>query len=319
MTNTCPECGTPVSERAAVCPQCGFPLRRDAIPVTGAGGPPPGYGAPGGSGYGAPGGYPGGPPPKKSNSAAILVAVIGGGFAAVFVIGILAALAIPRFTQATERAKQQEGTRMLRDAYIAEQRYFVDHGDYTANVEDLKGFGWTQPAVGNFTLRVSNDSKDRLCLEAEPKPGVSGVHAMSMDAQGEQFPLSGCGYPDPIMQPPGGAATDPGSPLYADRDTTGRRLMTEVYEGIAAYRAEHGRDPTELAQVTSRVHQTPASRIYAMRVSSGPNGFCVIAQPREYPDDVHSWGVDVKGLLFDTAVCKGQPIASLAPTPAADR
>ncbi|MBV9109594.1 MAG: hypothetical protein JO306_09330 [Gemmatimonadetes bacterium] len=247
------------------------------------------------------------------------MAVIGGGFAAVFVIGILAVLAIPRFTQAAERAKQQEGTRMLRDAYIAEQRYFVDHGDYTANIEDLKASGWKAPAVGNFTLRVSDDSKERLCLEAEPKPGVSGVHAMSMDAKGEQFPVSGCGYPDPIMQPGGDAATDRPADLYADRDTTGRRLMAEVYAGIVAYRAEHGRDPTELAQVTSGVHQTPASRIYAMHVSHGRNGFCVIAQPQEYPDDVHSWGVDAKGLLYDTAVCKGEAVDSLHAAPAADR
>jgi type II secretory pathway pseudopilin PulG len=323
MTNACPECGTPVSERAAVCPQCGFPLRRDAIPVTGAGGPPPGYGAPGGypggpqPGYGASGGYPGAPPPKKSNAAAILIAVIGGGFALVVVLGIVAALAIPRFAGAAIRAKQQEGSRMLRDAYTAEQGYLADHGEYTTDVEELKSAGWRDAASANYTLRIASAEKNRLCVEVDPKPGASGVYAMSMDGTGKQYYVAGCGYSDGT--PAVGSAVDDGpNPLYADGDTTGRRMMTEVYQGIVAYRAEHGRDPTKVAQVLSLVHQTPATRNYAMHVSNGRNGFCVVAQPREYPDDVHSWAVDAKGLLFDGAVCMGEAVDSLDRAPVAE-
>jgi hypothetical protein len=169
----------------------------------------------------------------------------------------------------------------------------------------------------NFTLRVSDERKERLCLEAEPKPSAHGVHAMSMDATGQEFPVSGCGYPDPVMEGDGPPA-DHRMDFYADRDTTGRRLMTEVYAGIVAYRAEHGGNPTEAAQVMSRVHQTPATQNYEMRVSTGRNGFCLVAQPREYPDDVHSWAVDARGHLFDIASCHGAPVDSLGGTPAAE-
>jgi hypothetical protein len=116
------------------------------------------------------------------------------------------------------------------------------------------------------------------------------------------------------MEPPAGARTDFSEPP----DTVGYRLMTEVYGGIAAYRAEHGREPAELGQVLSHVHETAATQVYVMHATEGRNGFCVVAEPRAYHPNRHAWAVDAKGLLFDKSVCMGQAVDVLDPAAVTD-
>src|SRR4051794_21788226 len=101
---SCPDCGAQVSDTAVVCPQCGFPLRRDVLSRTTAGR----------SGSG-------------SNTAGIVIGVVAAGFVMVVVIGILAALAIPRFAMATSRAKEKEGEGLLKQAYTLENAYYANN------------------------------------------------------------------------------------------------------------------------------------------------------------------------------------------------
>jgi prepilin-type N-terminal cleavage/methylation domain-containing protein len=48
----------------------------------------------------------------------------------VVIIGILAALAIPRFMAATSKAKQSEAKGILKQAYTMQRTYFQQHGLY---------------------------------------------------------------------------------------------------------------------------------------------------------------------------------------------
>src|SRR4051812_20301905 len=105
----CPDCGAQVSDTAVVCAQCGFPLRRDALGTA--------AGARGGRGGGGSG----------FNTAGLVIGIVVAGFMGVVIIGILAALAIPRFTQASARAKEHEGELLLRQAFTLENTYYANN------------------------------------------------------------------------------------------------------------------------------------------------------------------------------------------------
>lgn len=55
----------------------------------------------------------------------------------VVIIGILAALAIPRFMQATTKSKQSEAKQILKQIYTMERAYRQEEGVYTDNLVAL--------------------------------------------------------------------------------------------------------------------------------------------------------------------------------------
>jgi prepilin-type N-terminal cleavage/methylation domain-containing protein len=64
----------------------------------------------------------------------------------VVIIGILAALAIPRFGQATARAKEKEADGILKSIYTAQTAYSAKFGVYAANAPELNNqVGWETP------------------------------------------------------------------------------------------------------------------------------------------------------------------------------
>jgi len=62
----------------------------------------------------------------------------------VVIIGILAALAIPRFMRATTKAKQSEAKQILKQIYVMEHAYRQEYNTYACA-------GETQSAGGAFT------------------------------------------------------------------------------------------------------------------------------------------------------------------------
>jgi prepilin-type N-terminal cleavage/methylation domain-containing protein len=70
----------------------------------------------------------------------------------VVIIGILAALAIPRFTQASARAKEKEADGVLKQIYTLEQTYYANNGAYATNDAALQTVGWDS----NTTLGLKN-------------------------------------------------------------------------------------------------------------------------------------------------------------------
>jgi len=177
----CPDCGAPVSPGAAVCPACGFPLRPHALAQGGraagarltAGGR-----RSGGSGFG---------------NSPVMMIVVAVGIVMVVMIGIVAALVIPRFAQAGARAKEKQGEALLRWAYTAEQTHRAGHGAYTADVAVLTRI-LPPPADDGpkrYTLEVTTARGRELCLDAVPVAG-SGLRAISMDALGSIYRSANC-------------------------------------------------------------------------------------------------------------------------------
>ncbi len=64
----------------------------------------------------------------------------------VVIIGILAALAIPRFMTATTKAKQSEAKGILKQVYTMQRTHFQQHGVYIA-AADNGAAGWTTIGV----------------------------------------------------------------------------------------------------------------------------------------------------------------------------
>jgi len=269
----CPDCGASVSPNAVVCPQCGFPIRQNALP-----------GQPGRPGSG-------------SGAAAIVIALVVGGFVVVMFIGVLAALAIPRFTQASRRAKEIEGEALLKWAYAAEQSYFAEHGAYTASEASL-----TEPkrppadVLQRYTLQISAASDRDLCLEAVPRE--AGVRAISMDEEGWIYRAAGCsGPPD---YPSRGDAGDEGQ----------RQMLREVHESIVEYRDAHGgTNPATLPDMITRVHDTAASTRYTLTVRRADEyGVCVAAFPRNPLGGQTVLSVDQDGYIYSSPTCTGTAV-----------
>jgi len=55
----------------------------------------------------------------------------------IIIVAILAAIAIPQFFRAAERARASEGVHLLGVLRSAQLRYYAEHGVFTANEEDL--------------------------------------------------------------------------------------------------------------------------------------------------------------------------------------
>ncbi len=73
--------------------------------------------------------------PKSSVAVvAIVIAIIFGG---VFIMGILASLAIPRFIQASNKARAYESCSVLKSIAENEAAYFASHGNYTSDLSEL--------------------------------------------------------------------------------------------------------------------------------------------------------------------------------------
>ena len=51
----------------------------------------------------------------------------------VVIIGVLSALAIPRFFRAATKSKQSEAREVLKQVYTMQRAYFVEHETYTLN------------------------------------------------------------------------------------------------------------------------------------------------------------------------------------------
>lgn len=72
----------------------------------------------------------------------------------VVIIGILAAIAIPKFSNASARAKEKEAEVILKQVYTMQETYLAEKGMYADTEARLRSVGWEAPATGalkNYT------------------------------------------------------------------------------------------------------------------------------------------------------------------------
>jgi type II secretion system protein G len=96
----------------------------------------------------------------------------------VVIIGILAALAIPRFNMAAHQSKEKEADVMLKQVYSLQQTYYANYGAYASNETELRVVGF-DPPVGFKYYQWTGTVTLPLCLPS------TGNHAgRRMDTSG---------------------------------------------------------------------------------------------------------------------------------------
>lgn len=87
----------------------------------------------------------------------------------VVIIGILTALAIPRFNMSAHQSKQKEADVLLKQVYSTQRAYFSHYGVYAANATDLVQVGFEAPTnlqwhtwTGNVALPLCLASNDAI-------------------------------------------------------------------------------------------------------------------------------------------------------------
>jgi type II secretion system protein G len=86
----------------------------------------------------------------------------------VVIIGILAALAIPRFSKASDRAKEKEADGIIKQVYTLQQTYKAQNGSFATAVADLEKVGFEAPGtLSNYTFNTAVDT-DPYCLTPNP-------------------------------------------------------------------------------------------------------------------------------------------------------
>ncbi len=83
----------------------------------------------------------------------------------VVIIGILAALAIPRFMQATIKAKESEAKTILKQIYTLERTYRQQEGAYTTVLADI---GFDVPTNSKYVYSVSAADGTSFTADATP-------------------------------------------------------------------------------------------------------------------------------------------------------
>lgn len=284
----CPDCGAHVSDTAVVCPQCGFPLRRDVLARAAAG-------RVGGS--------------SPGNTAGIIIGVVVAGVVGLVIVGILAALAIPRFAGATQRAKERDGERLLKQVFTLENAYWANNGVYVASVDELASVGWLPSDTARFyeaEVRLTPGREAIVCLEARPKRGAD-VQPLSMDSVGTLYHDEGCS--GQTLAESRGVSRSLEGLTGPVSDAEVIRLLLQVHRGVAEYRAEHGRDPTQLGQVLQHVRFTPASTEISLSLGRRGGRLCVTATPHDpRPLGPHVLSLDGDGQLYQGGTCSGPAI-----------
>jgi prepilin-type N-terminal cleavage/methylation domain-containing protein len=86
----------------------------------------------------------------------------------VVIIGILAAIAIPKFGQASNRAKEKEADGIIKQVYTLQSAFRADKGRLATDVAELTTVGFEQPtSLSNYTFNTGVATSP-YCLTPNP-------------------------------------------------------------------------------------------------------------------------------------------------------
>ena len=86
----------------------------------------------------------------------------------VVILGILTALAIPRFRVSSYKAKEKEADTILKQVYQLQRTYFARHSTFAATQAALETVGFEAPAHLEFyTIPGAGDYALPLCMQAK--------------------------------------------------------------------------------------------------------------------------------------------------------
>ena len=111
----------------------------------------------------------------------------------VVIIGLLAAIAIPSYSQVSRRTKDAEAQPILKQVLTLQERYFARENAYTMDIAELEG----GTALGNagkyFTYSIIAHASG-MCAVASPSAlgTTNSLQGQSADADGQFYDNSTC-------------------------------------------------------------------------------------------------------------------------------
>jgi len=118
---------------------------------------------------------------------------------ALVVVGILATVALPSYRQYVRRVNRTEAMTLLLDLQNAEERHFLRHDHYTANIDAAPPAGLGLPLANEsnkYTLAVSLAADGQSYIATATPVGAQAADleclAFSVDARGRRA-VSGSG------------------------------------------------------------------------------------------------------------------------------
>jgi type IV pilus assembly protein PilE len=111
----------------------------------------------------------------------------------VVIIGILAAVAIPKYEQVVRGGKEAEARPLLKQIYTLEERYKAKENSYTQDIAALEGGPNLSTGGKYFTYSVASHASG-FCVVASPSDlgTAAGLDPQSLDATGSFHETSDC-------------------------------------------------------------------------------------------------------------------------------
>lgn len=111
----------------------------------------------------------------------------------VLIIGILAAMAIPRYQEVTRGTKEAEADPILKQILTLQERYYAREGAYTMDIELLEG-GIALIGGGTYYSYGVTAHASGFCAVATPAGAgaASGISPRSLDANLVWYRTANC-------------------------------------------------------------------------------------------------------------------------------
>jgi prepilin-type N-terminal cleavage/methylation domain-containing protein len=108
----------------------------------------------------------------------------------VVIIGILAALAIPRFMRATTKAKQSEAKQILKQIYVMEHSYRQEYNTYACDGEEASAGG----SFATIGVEVMSSARYTYAITADSNSFTATADAnLDDDATVDQWQIDEAG------------------------------------------------------------------------------------------------------------------------------
>ncbi|UCD71794.1 MAG: prepilin-type N-terminal cleavage/methylation domain-containing protein [Syntrophobacterales bacterium] len=92
------------------------------------------------------------------------------------IIGILAAIAVPMYTNHIRRARRSDAKVALENVRAMEEQFRAENGRYTLDPGELASFGWPNGGgvydAGDYTITLPMDDGSGFLAQATPRAGT---------------------------------------------------------------------------------------------------------------------------------------------------
>lgn len=112
----------------------------------------------------------------------------------VVIIGILASIALPKFTEMSKQAKEAEAGPLLKQIVTLQERYQAHEGTYASDIALLEGGAWLPTSGEYYDFGLDMAHPSGYCVQANPNAaGINAdLSAQSMDAMGDWYDSGSC-------------------------------------------------------------------------------------------------------------------------------